>query len=310
MGKPIMNTFDKLHIPMSERVGQFIGGLISYIFRNKGSRDAFVNGVRVGINHSSLGVYNTPILLNEGLLDAWKSQMSNRSIAEIASLPAINRNAWVAKKAMDIPLGANVLDAGAGECQYRKLFTHTNYKSQDFAQYPGMSTGPQKEQWNYGNIDYVSDITNIPVASESFDVVLCTEVLEHVPDAIATIRELARILKLGGTLLLSAPLGAGLHQEPFHFYGGFTPHFYNKYLVELGFEIEEITPLGGLFQHVAQECHRVGQVLNAKAKSDALERGLIEGFTNWIPHVLSDMDERYFVGEFTTGYVVSAIKRK
>ncbi len=302
------NPIDR-DIPIIQSLGRWIGAFISIALSQTGKKEAFLAGMRSGIYKASNGMHKIPILLNNDVLKAWEGQMSNKSIGEIVSLPAIVRNKWVAKKASEIPVGASILDAGAGECQYRELFSHANYKAQDFSQYSGTSVGPQKEDWKYGQIDYVCDITNIPVPGESFEFVLCTEVLEHVPDPVATVQELARLVKPGGKLLLSAPLGAGLHQEPFHFYGGFTPHFYNKYLGELGFDIEEILPLGGLFQHVAQECHRVGQILDSKASPDTLERSLIEGFINWFPHILSDLDERYFISEFTVGYVVSAKKR-
>jgi ubiquinone/menaquinone biosynthesis C-methylase UbiE len=102
-----------------------------------------------------------------------------------------------------------------------------------------------KEDWSYGQIDYVSDIASIPVPAASFDCLFCAEVLEHVPEPISAIKEFNRILKLGGYLFLSAPLGADLHQQPYHYYGGFTPHFYRKFLPEYGFEILKIEPNGG-----------------------------------------------------------------
>jgi SAM-dependent methyltransferase len=123
-----------------------------------------------------------------------------------------NRDQWVAKQAKDIAAGSRILDAGAGAGRYRSLFHHCEYRAQDFGQEPG-TLG------KYTKLDYQSDITNIPVPDGSFDVILCTEVLEHVPEPIKAIGEFSRILKTGGRLLLTAPLGSFLHQEPFHYYG-------------------------------------------------------------------------------------------
>jgi ubiquinone/menaquinone biosynthesis C-methylase UbiE len=93
----------------------------------------------------------------------------------------------------------------------------------------------------------VSDIVSIPVEDASFDAILCTEVLEHVPEPIRAIKEFARILKPGGTLFLTAPLGSGIHQDPYHFYGGYTPYWYRKFLTQNNFEGLKIEANGGFF---------------------------------------------------------------
>jgi len=58
-------------------------------------------------------------------------------LERILNFNRFKREQWVAKKAKEIPSGARVLDAGAGRGQYRKLFSHCDYKSQDFAKEPG-----------------------------------------------------------------------------------------------------------------------------------------------------------------------------
>jgi len=226
---------------------------------------------------------------------------------DIINFNANERNKWIAEKAAEVPSSSRLLDVGAGECVYRKFFSHCEYKTQDFCQYPGTKEGLLQENWGYGPIDYVSDITSIPVPDQSFDVVLCTEVLEHVPTPIEALKEIGRILKVGGILYLSAPLGSGLHQQPFHFYGGYTPHFYNKFLVEYGFKIIEIRPIGGLFKHVGQELHRVGRVLTDKKSSHFtfLHRFI---FMNWLPRYLAKLEKDILIEEFTVGYLIKAQK--
>jgi len=61
--------------------------------------------------------------------------------------------------------------------------------------------------------DVVADITqyNSHIQDESFDALMCTEVLEHVVDPFATIRELRRIVKKGGYILFTTPLNARIH---------------------------------------------------------------------------------------------------
>jgi ubiquinone/menaquinone biosynthesis C-methylase UbiE len=163
------------------------------------------------------------------------------------------RNRWVEAKAAEICFGARVLDVGAGSCPYRELFKQCDYKTHDFG---GLSKDQRAGEKGYGQIDYKSDILSIPVPDRSFDIILCTEVLEHVPEPINALFEFSRILKPGGRLILTAPLGSGLHQEPYHFYGGFTPYWYRKFLTQAGFHSIIIESNGGFFKHYGQESIR------------------------------------------------------
>lgn len=160
-----------------------------------------------------------------------------------------HRLEWVAQQASLLPAGSRVLDVGAGVGQYRPLFAHCDYRTQDFAQEPST-------MGKYTKLDYECDITSIPVADGAFDAVLCAEVLEHVPEPIAAVKEIARILRPGGRFLITAPLASLLHQEPFHFYGGYTPHWYRKFLTEAGFRVDRIEPNLGFFSLFGQEAIR------------------------------------------------------
>jgi ubiquinone/menaquinone biosynthesis C-methylase UbiE len=231
----------------------------------------------------------------------------NRAPDEIVNFNARTRNEWVAAKASKLPHGIRVLDAGAGECQYAPLFRHCNYKTQDFSHYAGTTSGVLSEEWKYGKIDYVSDITDIPAPDGSFDVVLCTEVLEHVPKPVETIKELARVLAPGGTLLLTAPLSSAVHQQPYHFYGGYSPFFYKKFMPEFGLVIKEIKPIGGLMKNVAQEVLRAGRVIEERAP-ETYSLFLKYILTCWLPKLFAAMDDKIFIEEFTVGYLVEAIK--
>lgn len=230
-------------------------------------------------------------------------------IGEIFNFNAYNRGQWIAKKAQEIPAGSRVLDAGAGSTRYRDYFLHCDYKTQDFCQYHGA-------EWNYGKIDYVCDINKIPVPDESFDVVLCTEVFEHVPEPIEVIKEFSRILKGGGKLLLSAPLGCGIHQEPYIYYGGYTPFWYHRFLPKYGFEDVKVTANGGFFKHYGQESARFltylfpeQQVLLKKIMALPLKvilAGFFRGLMPVLCHYLDRLDKDR---HFTVGYFVETVKR-
>lgn len=50
-----------------------------------------------------------------------------------------------------------------------------------------------------------ADITRLPFADDAFDLVICSEVLEHVPDDETAMRQLFRVVKPGGTVVVSVP---------------------------------------------------------------------------------------------------------
>jgi SAM-dependent methyltransferase len=74
----------------------------------------------------------------------------------------------------------------------------------------GLDTDLQALKLNYErghkNVT-LGDSTRLPFKSESFDVILCSEVLEHLPDGMdeKTLGEMARTLKPGGRLLITVP---------------------------------------------------------------------------------------------------------
>lgn len=61
--------------------------------------------------------------------------------------------------------------------------------------------------------EIVADITryNAHIPDGHFDALLCTEVLEHVVEPFAAIRELKRIVKVGGYILITTPLNCRIH---------------------------------------------------------------------------------------------------
>jgi ubiquinone/menaquinone biosynthesis C-methylase UbiE len=172
------------------------------------------------------------------------------------------RRDWLGETLKAIPAGWRILDAGAGEQQYRKFCGHLKYVSQDFAQYQPAadSRGMQMGSWDYGKLDLICDVTAIPEPDASFDAIMCTEVFEHIPDPVSAMREFARLLRPGGMLIVTAPVSSLTHFAPHYYANGFSRFYYEKHLGELGFDIVEMTPNGNYFEYLAQEIRRISQV--------------------------------------------------
>jgi SAM-dependent methyltransferase len=169
------------------------------------------------------------------------------------------RNQWLAKTLAEIPPGLRILDAGAGELRNRALCAHLKYVSQDFCQYDGSgdARGLQTGNWNTTQIDLVCDITNIPEPDASFDAILCSEVFEHLPDALAALNEFARLLRPSGKLILTAPFASLVHFSPYHYVSGFSRYWYEYHLPRRGFDIKELSANGDWFGYTRQELLRL-----------------------------------------------------
>ncbi len=111
--------------------------------------------------------------------------------------------------------GVRVLDAGCGNG--RHLFEAFKWpgvnvvgldmKSEDVTKARNMMRLMEKEgQGGEGSWGiFTGDITRLPFSDHSFDVVICSEVLEHIPDETEAIREITRVLKPGEILAVSVP---------------------------------------------------------------------------------------------------------
>ena len=144
--------------------------------------------------------------------------------------------------------GTSILDAGAGECVYKIFFKHCEYKSIDLA------IGEQK--WNYRHLDYIAPLDNMPIKDETFYAVLCTQSLEHLQNPLGSVKEIYRVLQVGGYLFLTAPMAHNEHQIP-HDYFRYTSYGLEYICRAAGFREIKITSFGGMFVRWAYELPRM-----------------------------------------------------
>lgn len=179
------------------------------------------------------------------------------------SINSVGRQRWLSQTLGRLPVGWRILDAGAGELQNKRHCQHLKYVSQDASFYDGTlwggpEEGLQRKVWITSAVDIVSDVTRIPVPDSSFDAILCSEVLEHVPEPTRALDEFARLLRPGGKLILTAPFASVVHMAPHYFCTGFSRYWYEHHLGERGFRIEELSPNGDWFAYLRQELLRLG----------------------------------------------------
>jgi SAM-dependent methyltransferase len=175
------------------------------------------------------------------------------------------RDQWLAESLASIPSDLRILDAGAGELRNKPLCAHLNYVSQDFCQYEGLGDrqGLQMGAWDTSRIDLVCDIVNVPEPDSSFDVILCSEVFEHLPNPIEALDEFARLLKPGGQLIITAPFASLVHFAPYHYASGFSRYWYEYHLPPRQFSIRQLVPNGDWFDYLRQELFRLPRTARA-----------------------------------------------
>ncbi|MEN6318275.1 MAG: class I SAM-dependent methyltransferase [Syntrophaceae bacterium] len=137
--------------------------------------------------------------------------------------------------------GDVVLDAGAGHCPYKELFSHACYQSCDYMPVLEEIGGNTKIAHTF-----FCDLEEIPREPFTYDAVVCNQVLEHVKHPEKVIAEFYRILKPGGKLFLTAPQCAGIHMAPYHFFN-FTQYGLNLLFENNGFRVLSIQSIGGIF---------------------------------------------------------------
>ena len=101
--------------------------------------------------------------------------------------------------------GKKVVNLGAGKGYFRELFKDSDYLTVDFYPYEG--------------IDVVVDLIQpLPFDSNHYDFIILSNVLEHISEPEKLIKECYRILKNGGSLLITVPFFIKLHQQPYDFF--------------------------------------------------------------------------------------------
>lgn len=138
-----------------------------------------------------------------------------------------------------------LLDVGCGQKPYYEIFEPHVDEYVGIEYEPAFTETASSSKGKRGpDIVYHGD--RMPLPDDSFDTVMCIQVLEHTPKPQALLDDVARVLRPGGLLIISVPFSFRLHEEP-HDYFRYTPHGLRTMLERAGLEVTSTLQQGGFW---------------------------------------------------------------
>lgn len=186
----------------------------------------------------------TKFVLHNGI---WRGSRDRRHVARSSRLMC-DRAAAAYVDALNAHAKGALLDLGCGEVPlygaYRHLVDSTTCV--DWGDSP--------------HLDHEVDLVKepLPFAQDSFDTILATDLLEHMPYPDRLFSEMARVLRPGGVLIVGVPFYYWIHAQP-HDYHRYTEFRLRLFCDDHGLEVEECRPYGGGLDVVADT---VGKMLS------------------------------------------------
>lgn len=141
-----------------------------------------------------------------------------------------------------------ILDVGGGLSPFQKYVKDGRFITIDYN--------------SHVNPTIIGAAACLPFKSNSFDSVLCTEVLEHVEEPGVCIKEMKRVLKDKGYMYITVPMIWCLHYEPYDFYR-FTKYGITYLLNRERFNIVRVEPIGKFFSYaMTRLCEKLYNTVN------------------------------------------------
>jgi len=134
------------------------------------------------------------------------------------------------------------LDVGCGLRPYESCFPSGTYI--------GLDVEVSGRNASLKVADHYYDGRILPFPNDSLEGVICTQVLEHVPDPLFLLGEMYRVIKPGGRLLVSLPFVWQEHEEPYDFFR-YTRFGISELLVQNGFKVDSIVKDTGSIETLA-----------------------------------------------------------
>lgn len=180
-------------------------------------------------------------------LSAQRSAIDSHRVARRWFSPASFGLIGATERAIADAAVGELLDVGCGSMPYRSDVEASG------ASYSGVDVEARAD-----GVIIVDSATDMSAISDSvYDSVLCSEVLEHIAEPHLALGEMARVLRPGGSLILTVPFMGRLHEEPFDFFR-YTEHGLRSLLEAADFEVTSIEITGSLFSLIG---HQVSSAL-------------------------------------------------
>ena len=158
-----------------------------------------------------------------------------------------------------------VLDLGCGTNKYKKYFIQKN-------KFIGIDVKTSGREINQKTPDVFYDGKKLPFNDGNFDLIICTEVLEHVENFELVVSEIFRSLKRNGSAVITMPFITAEHEIPYDF-RRFTSYGIKKEFENMGFMVKKFEKI--LFGHAA-----IRQLLYGEMKRYE-ETGKVNFFTKF-----------------------------
>lgn len=150
----------------------------------------------------------------------------------------------------DTPKTARILDAGAGYGIYALTLAERGYSVDAIDLEKGRADALKARKKEWRELDerirvYTGSITELPFPDDSYDLIICSDVIEHIKSDVKAVSELARALAPGGTLIITVPYNSRNNARIYPMFGherpGYTAEEMRKMTGPLGLSITDIS---------------------------------------------------------------------
>ena len=198
-----------------------------------------------------------------------------------------------------------LLDAGCGEKPYSLIYKVLTEKN--------IGCDVEYCVHDQSAVDVFATLDELPFQNNTFDTVLCTNVLEHVAENAKAFSELSRVLKCNGHMILSVPFLYPTHEVPHDFYR-YSIYGLIYQLRKNGLDIISVTPWGGFGMMVLVYCNLfLCKFLKNKVISSVgcvLQEGIYAIYRKLcLNRLIANGMEKGIAKTISTGYFIIAEKK-